>query len=129
MEQRKEPAPEQEDDSSSEEYEEETTYVVLDLGSDFTKEMIEAAATVHDGVSLINGNQRKTKKMYLQGLDTPTPFLRVGNLIYKGTLDQTVGTDLIFSASAQDESRPKRMYILSTPSIATIAASQYRPIQ
>ncbi|KND00442.1 uncharacterized protein SPPG_04761 [Spizellomyces punctatus DAOM BR117] len=79
----------------SDEWEEETTYVVLDLGTDVTVDTVKAAASEYDGVSLI-------------GLDTPSPYLRVGNLMFKGAFDRTIGTDMIFAASAQDENRPKR---------------------
>jgi hypothetical protein len=40
-----------------------------------------------------------------KGLDTSTPFLRLGNTIYRGAFDTTIGTDLIFAASA---TRPKK---------------------
>lgn len=33
----------------------------------------------------------------LIGLDTPTPFLKLDNLIFKGTWENIVGTDLMFS--------------------------------
>ncbi|TPX71061.1 hypothetical protein SpCBS45565_g01296 [Spizellomyces sp. 'palustris'] len=81
----------------SDEWEEEvwTTYVVLDLGTEVTVDSVKAAATEYDGVSLI-------------GLDTPSPYLRVGNLMFKGAFDRTIGTDMIFAASVQDENRPKR---------------------
>ena len=31
-----------------------------------------------------------------QGLDTDTPYLRIGNIHFKGEYDETIGTDLIF---------------------------------
>ncbi|KAI8827286.1 uncharacterized protein EV422DRAFT_34744 [Fimicolochytrium jonesii] len=77
------------------EWEEETKYLVLDVGTEVDAETVQAAATKYEGLSII-------------GLDTPTPILRVGNMVFKGSLDRTLGTDLIFSKSNPNESRPKR---------------------
>ncbi|KAJ3220095.1 hypothetical protein HDU67_006851 [Dinochytrium kinnereticum] len=34
-------------------------------------------------------------------MDTATPYLRVGNLVFKGKLDNLVGTDMIYAASTR----------------------------
>ena len=44
----------------------------------------------------------------IQGIETGNPFLRIGNLFYKGQFDQCLGTDLIFSSAAHDDNKPKR---------------------
>ncbi|KAI9011226.1 hypothetical protein BC832DRAFT_590469 [Gaertneriomyces semiglobifer] len=83
------------DTDSISSYEEIEQYLVLDLGTDLTSDMLHNAASSHHGVSLI-------------GLETATPYLRVGNLAFQGSFDTTLGTDLIFTSSRDDESRPRR---------------------
>ncbi|KAJ3249255.1 hypothetical protein HDU78_005395 [Chytriomyces hyalinus] len=61
------------------------SWVVMDiagLSSDGVKE-----ASKNGGVSLM-------------GLDTATPYLRIGNMHFKGAFDSSLGTDLVFAASA-----------------------------
>ncbi|KAI8921073.1 hypothetical protein DFJ77DRAFT_448440 [Powellomyces hirtus] len=82
-------------DSDEDEWEEETRYIVLDLGTEVTSETVQAAAASHEGVSIV-------------GLDSSAPHLRVGNLVFRGTLDRTLGTDLIFATSKHDDARPQR---------------------
>ncbi|KAI8820825.1 uncharacterized protein EV422DRAFT_596095 [Fimicolochytrium jonesii] len=84
-----------EEGGEEDEWEEETKYVVLDLGTEVDAETVQAAAAKYEGLSII-------------GLDTATPVLRIGNMVFKGALDRTLGTDLIFSKSNPNESRPKR---------------------
>ncbi|RUS13561.1 hypothetical protein BC937DRAFT_95133 [Endogone sp. FLAS-F59071] len=68
-----------------------TSYIVLDLGSDVNAEVITSAAAKSGGYSLV-------------GLDTPTPYLQIGPLIFRGEFDETIGTDLLFSQT--EERRP-----------------------
>ncbi|KAJ3009859.1 hypothetical protein HKX48_007723 [Thoreauomyces humboldtii] len=85
----------QDQDQAEDEWEEETRYMILDLGSDVPASLLESAAAEHQDVSLM-------------GLDTPTPYLRIANLTFRGALDRTLGTDLIFSTVAQEDDRSKR---------------------
>ncbi|KAJ3164629.1 hypothetical protein HDU88_005277 [Geranomyces variabilis] len=82
------------DDDDDDEWEE-TKYIVLDVGSELAAADVQAAAAEHQGVSII-------------GLDSPTPYLRIGNMIFQGAVDRTLGTDLIFATSAQDGTRAQR---------------------
>jgi len=48
----------------------------------------------------------------LIGLDTDTPYLRIGNIHFKGEYDETIGTDLIFfSRIRSNESETTKTYI------------------
>ncbi|KAJ3056237.1 hypothetical protein HK097_007720 [Rhizophlyctis rosea] len=80
---------------SEDEYEEEVTYIVMDIGTELTQEMVNNAATKNEGISIT-------------GIETGNPFLRIGSLFYQGQFDQCLGTDLIFSSATHDESKPKR---------------------
>ncbi|KAJ3196936.1 hypothetical protein HDU82_001605 [Entophlyctis luteolus] len=62
------------------------SYVVLDVPG-FSSEALLQTAKANGGVSLI-------------GLDTPTPFLRVGSLHFTGVFDAAQGSDVIFATSA-----------------------------
>ncbi|RKO83297.1 hypothetical protein BDK51DRAFT_11868, partial [Blyttiomyces helicus] len=59
------------------------SYVVLDLGTDINEAMLNAAAASYDGLSF-------------SGLDSSEPYLRVGNMVYRGVVEPTFGTDVIF---------------------------------
>ncbi|KAI8930324.1 hypothetical protein BC831DRAFT_395368 [Entophlyctis helioformis] len=63
-----------------------TAFVVLDLGFETTVEALHREAAEHNGLSLI-------------GIDTPSPVMRVGNLVYRGEPDIVVGTDLLFAVA------------------------------
>jgi hypothetical protein len=67
--------------SLEDDYEYETEYIILETGPRTTTQTLLAASA--SGVKLI-------------GMDTPTPYLRIGNLTFKGKHDLNVGTDLIF---------------------------------
>ncbi|KAJ3020622.1 UNVERIFIED_CONTAM: hypothetical protein HDU68_010085 [Siphonaria sp. JEL0065] len=71
----------------------EDSYIVLDING-FSSDSIKEAARVHGGVSLI-------------GLDTPEPILRIGNMHFKGTFDNSLGSDVIFAASTNQSGLPK----------------------
>ncbi|KAJ3415686.1 hypothetical protein HDV05_004364 [Chytridiales sp. JEL 0842] len=74
-------------DDDDEWEDEEVNYIVMDMGSELTAEKVKGAARNYQGISLI-------------GLETPNPYLRLGKSVYKGSFDTTVGTDMIFAASA-----------------------------
>ncbi|KAI8593347.1 hypothetical protein BDZ88DRAFT_139496 [Geranomyces variabilis] len=97
--QRNVPRDDYEDDyenvDDDDEWEEETKYIVLDVGSELAAADVQAAAAEHQGVSII-------------GLDSATPYLRIGDMIFQGAVDRTLGTDLIFATSAQDGTRAQR---------------------
>ena len=61
------------------EYEEESSYVVLDLGSAIGIERIPYV-----------------KHFHLIGMEENRPVLQLGNFVFQGQVDETVGTDLIF---------------------------------
>ncbi|KAJ3327938.1 hypothetical protein HDU76_010858 [Blyttiomyces sp. JEL0837] len=69
------------------EWEEETSYLVLDLGPEVPADAIKSAVKSFEGLSLI-------------GLESPNPMLRIGNMIFKGSFDSTLGTDMVFATSA-----------------------------
>ncbi|KAJ3124157.1 60S ribosomal protein L38 [Nowakowskiella sp. JEL0407] len=76
-----------------EEWEEETTYVILDLGSDSSPQTIHQLAQNYEGISIL-------------GLETATPFLRIGNIHYKGQVERGLGTHMIFNSNRTIEETP-----------------------
>ncbi|ORX52259.1 hypothetical protein BCR36DRAFT_411698 [Piromyces finnis] len=68
---------------SEDEWEEESTYMIMDLGSDLTIDLLKRSLEINNGYSLI-------------GLDTDQPMFKIGNFVYKGEVDYSLGTDLIF---------------------------------
>ncbi|KAI8354144.1 hypothetical protein EDC96DRAFT_271494 [Choanephora cucurbitarum] len=64
------------------EYEEETTYVVFDLGNTVTSDLLEKTAEA-GGCRII-------------GLEEGTPLLQLGNITLEGTIDETIGSHLMF---------------------------------
>ncbi|KAI8612761.1 hypothetical protein BC830DRAFT_1135233 [Chytriomyces sp. MP71] len=68
-------------------------WAILDLDG-FSAEAVKESAKQHGGVSLI-------------GLDSPTPFLRIGNMHFKGSYDAPLGSDLIFATSANQAIQPR----------------------
>ena len=39
--------------------------------------------------------------MQITGIDSDTPFVRIGNCLFEGKYDQSIGTDLIFNNSTR----------------------------
>jgi len=68
---------------NDEEWEEESTYMIMDLGSDLTIDLLKRSLEINNGYSII-------------GLDTDQPMFKIGNFVYKGEVDYSLGTDLIF---------------------------------
>ncbi|ORX92071.1 hypothetical protein K493DRAFT_339004 [Basidiobolus meristosporus CBS 931.73] len=75
------------------EYEEEVNYIVLDLGTEVTTDMLKSSGT--DGYSLM-------------GLDTESPYLKIGNMVFKGQYDETLGTELVFCPSGNTNSTQQK---------------------
>ncbi|KAI8968898.1 hypothetical protein BDF20DRAFT_838886 [Mycotypha africana] len=68
---------------SDSEYEEETTYVVFDIGGTVTKEFVEKVSHKDGGCRII-------------GLEEGQPYLQLGDAVFEGEIDETVGTHLFF---------------------------------
>ncbi|OXG11682.1 hypothetical protein C367_06608 [Cryptococcus neoformans Ze90-1] len=67
------------DDLDDDEYEhEEEVYVTLDLGTTFDSKSLQAES-----------------QYQLIGLDTPTPFLKLGNQVFKGEITPLIGDEII----------------------------------
>ncbi|KAG2212721.1 hypothetical protein INT47_000698, partial [Mucor saturninus] len=92
---------------SDSEYEEETTYVVFDLGSIAPSEFI-------DEVSIKNGGCR------IIGLEEGKPYLQLGELTLEGTVDETIGTHLMFEMQDKDPSK-------IPPSLAAVNPNKSEP--
>ncbi|CAI2163837.1 2689_t:CDS:2 [Funneliformis geosporum] len=58
------------------------------------------STTIHEkeveNSNSINTNENNDIDYSLIGLDTDTPYLRIGGIHFKGDYDETIGTDLIF---------------------------------
>jgi hypothetical protein len=67
--------------AEEDEFEYTKEYVILDTGPRTSTQTLLSASS--SGVKLI-------------GMDTPTPFLRIGGLMFKGKHDLNVGSDMIF---------------------------------
>ncbi|KAI8372112.1 hypothetical protein BD560DRAFT_395195 [Blakeslea trispora] len=119
------------------EYEEETTYVVFDLGNSVTTDYLEKTTEA--------GGCRIT------GIEEGTPILQVGNITMEGTIDETIGSHLIFemkeaqpedntgllpllSSMRSDEAEPKQQkleleLVCSTESIVNYETIMMKPKQ
>ncbi|KXS15675.1 hypothetical protein M427DRAFT_32103 [Gonapodya prolifera JEL478] len=75
--------------NDDDDWEEETTYALLDLGR-------------HTPSSLIRSALDKDPTYQLIGLDTPTPYLRLGHLVFRGKHERTIGTELIIGPTGWD---------------------------
>ncbi|CAG8518764.1 15080_t:CDS:2 [Rhizophagus irregularis] len=97
------------DNSDSDEYEEEVSYIIIDLATRTTNHSQKSfhyyikplanneKESVGDEPSNFNNKKENNDIDYsLIGLDTDTPYLRIGNIHFKGEYDETIGTDLIF---------------------------------
>ncbi|KAI9099440.1 hypothetical protein DFS34DRAFT_617585 [Phlyctochytrium arcticum] len=83
------------DGYNSDEWETEEQYIVMDLGPDVSADSLKDAASKFGGVSMT-------------GLESETPYLRVGNLYFEGAFDVRLGTDMIFAVGEDDENRTRR---------------------
>ncbi|KAJ3342046.1 hypothetical protein HDU93_003568 [Gonapodya sp. JEL0774] len=77
---------------TDEEWEEETTYALLDLGRKTSPAVLRAALQNDPTYQII-------------GLDSPTPFLRLGSLFFRGKHERTLGTDLVVGPPGWDGDR------------------------
>ncbi|CAG8526616.1 10738_t:CDS:2 [Paraglomus brasilianum] len=77
-------------DEPESEYEDEVSYLILDVGTELTNEMLQSLDH-NQGYSLI-------------GLDTDTPYLEVAGQQYRGELDDQVGTTLLFTQELDPDS-------------------------
>ncbi|CAG8542698.1 6370_t:CDS:2 [Paraglomus occultum] len=77
-------------DEPESEYEDEVSYLILDVGTELTNEMLQSLDH-NQGYSLI-------------GLDTDTPYLEVAGQQYRGEFDDQVGTTLLFAQELDPES-------------------------
>ncbi|KAI8051890.1 uncharacterized protein B0P05DRAFT_562262 [Gilbertella persicaria] len=123
--------------SSEDEYEEETSYVVFDMGNTITSDFISKAARTKGGCQLI-------------GLEEGTPYLQLGDLIFEGEIDETIGSHMFFEVqekkqedntgllplltsmrSEGDESKPKITlnYVDSTETIIKFESVTINPKQ
>lgn len=76
------------EEREDEEFVYEKEYIVLDTSAENTSSIASSASA--GGIKLI-------------GMDTPTPYLRVGTMVFKGKHDVNVGTDMIFVAGKSGE--------------------------
>ncbi|THH14206.1 hypothetical protein EW146_g6113 [Bondarzewia mesenterica] len=81
--------------------EEEVSYVTLDLGN-VEPTLVPSSSTYH-----------------LIGLDTPNPFLQLSGTIFKGSYQNLLGTELLFSEEKDDHDHSKK-------SIAHLANTEQR---
>ncbi|KAL3899933.1 MAG: hypothetical protein SGCHY_001699 [Lobulomycetales sp.] len=75
-------------DSQDDQYTLETEYIVMDLGP---------VAAPHLEAVRHAGSAGATVKLI--GIDTPTPFLQLGDAVYRGKHDLAVGCDLLLERS------------------------------
>ncbi|KAI8803311.1 hypothetical protein BJ742DRAFT_501590 [Cladochytrium replicatum] len=94
----------------------------MDLGPSVNADILNRAAAEYDGVSLA-------------GEDTPTPYLRVGNMFFKGTVDRTLGTHMVFgltnnSGDGAQQTRAQQFNSDASPSVsATYLGSAKRAVK
>jgi hypothetical protein len=82
------------DIDNEDEWEEESTYMIMDLGSDLTIDLLKRSLEINNGYSII-------------GLDTDQPMFKIGNFVYKGEVDYSLGTDLIFEVDENKINKEK----------------------
>jgi hypothetical protein len=53
----------------------------------------------------------------IQGLNTPTPFLKIGSMIFKGFYEECIGTNIIFDKDKLDGSNKESYFAHGTKKI------------
>ncbi|KAJ3112688.1 hypothetical protein HK100_002241 [Physocladia obscura] len=69
-------------------------YVVLDVDG-FSADAIQKAAKLNHGIAIM-------------GLETESPFMRIGTMFFKGVFDNSIGSDIIFATSDSSSSQSQR---------------------
>ncbi|KIR32238.1 hypothetical protein I352_05472 [Cryptococcus deuterogattii MMRL2647] len=101
------------DDLDDDEYEpEEEVYVTLDLGTTFDSKSLQAES-----------------QYQLIGLDTPTPFLKLGNQVFKGDITPLIGDQIICGLirNHDDPHNPTHPPLFSTNQRITFQPGTLRP--
>ncbi|WVO24961.1 uncharacterized protein IAS62_006343 [Cryptococcus decagattii] len=101
------------DDLDDDEYEpEEEVYVTLDLGTTFDSKSLQAES-----------------QYQLIGLDTPTPFLKLGNQVFKGDITPLIGDQIICGLirNHDDPHNPTHPPLFSTNHRITFQPGTLRP--
>ncbi|KAI7907923.1 uncharacterized protein BX663DRAFT_557135 [Cokeromyces recurvatus] len=85
---------------NTEEYEEEISYVEFDLHSAISNEYVEAVS--HEGgCSII-------------GLEEGRPYLQIGEFIFQGNVDESIGTHLLFEINEKTEDQTGLLPLLTS---------------
>ncbi|KAJ3380330.1 hypothetical protein HDU92_006050 [Lobulomyces angularis] len=77
-----------------ENYEEEVSYQILNISNEVSKEELKNSE-LESGYAVI-------------GLESETPYIRIGEHIFEGKLRKTIGTDLIFEKKEASNKKKKK---------------------
>ncbi|KAI9201800.1 uncharacterized protein BJ171DRAFT_195765 [Polychytrium aggregatum] len=81
--------------------EESVSYAVLDFGADLHPVALRRVMEDYNGMSVV-------------GIDTATPYVRLGNMTFQGVLDQAIGTDLLFEQQTDTHGNATHKYVGNT---------------